>query len=126
MASKGSAATRVLIVDDQREIRFTTTIVLEKAGFDVRSAADGVEAIQAYHEFRPAIVLLDIGIPKLDGHQVTRRIRREPGGESVLIIMASAYGSDSDKLESEQAGANFHLVKPLDWRGLLPLLMQRQ
>jgi len=80
----------------------------------VRQAADGLEGLAAAEEFRPDVILLDIAMPKLDGYEVARRLRKEPWGEHMVLIAVTGWGKDSDKLRAADAGFDFHLTKPVD------------
>jgi CheY-like chemotaxis protein len=103
---------RVLVVDDHLDTASTMGTLFEAAGYQVRLAVDGVAAMDVFREFRPDVVFLDIGLPKLDGYAVAKQIRGEPGAQSVFIVMVSGYAQDLDRLRSIEAGANFHLAKP--------------
>lgn len=89
------------------------TMLLQKLGdHEVQTAHDGLSAIDAFNNFKPDIILLDIGLPGVDGYEVARRIRRLPGGDQVHLIALTGYGQDRDRELSRQAGLNEHLVKP--------------
>jgi CheY-like chemotaxis protein len=80
----------------------------------VQSAPDGFAALELAVEFRPELVLLDIGMPKLNGYEVCRRLRALPGGEDVLIVALTGWGQDADKRRALEAGFDLHLTKPMD------------
>jgi CheY-like chemotaxis protein len=82
-------------------------------------AHDGVEAVEKH---RPEVVLLDIGLPGLDGHEVCRRVREQPWGKDIVMIALTGWGQEADRRKSEEAGFNGHLVKPVDYDKLLDLL----
>ncbi len=92
------------------------------SGNTVREAYDGPEAIDAAREFRPDALLLDIGLPTLDGYEVCRRIREEPWGGDVLVIALSGWGQPEDRRKSKAAGFDHHLVKPVRHDQLTDLL----
>jgi CheY-like chemotaxis protein len=117
-----AAKARVLIADDNRATAFAFGKLLESHGYTARVVLNGLAAMDVLREFQPQIVLLDIGMPGMDGCQVTRQIRREPGLESVLIVIISGHGQESDKARSTQAGADHHLVKPIDFDELWAIL----
>ena len=73
-----------------------------------------VEQVERWGEFRPELVLLDIGLPKLNGYDVARQIRQQPCGRDVVLIAQTGWGQDEDRLRSREAGFDFHVVKPLD------------
>ena len=96
--------------------------LLKLLGHDVATAHDGPEAIEAAREHRPEFVLLDIGLPGMDGYEVAARLRREECCRDAVIIAVSGYGQDEDRRRSREAGFDHHLVKPLDHDALLSLL----
>ena len=113
---------RVLIVDDNVDSADSLAMLLEITGNQTYLAHDGVEAIESIEKYRPEVVLLDIGLPKLDGHEVCRRVREQPWGKDIRIIALTGWGQDDDRRKSEEAGFNGHLVKPVDYDKLLALL----
>jgi DNA-binding response OmpR family regulator len=126
MASISSSRLRILVADDSRSTALAFTRLLEAKGHKVQAVLNGLAAVDAMAEFKPHIVLLDVGMPALDGHAVTRKIRDEQRFEGPIVII-SGHGSDDDKRLSLEAGANYHLVKPIDFDvfwGLLDELAQ--
>lgn len=113
---------RILIVDDNRDSAASLAMLLQMSGNTVREAYDGPEAIDAAREFRPDALLLDIGLPTLDGYEVCRRIREEPWGGDVLVIALSGWGQPEDRRKSKAAGFDHHLVKPVRHDQLTDLL----
>src|SRR6185503_14759202 len=113
---------RVLVVDDNRDSADSLAMLLELTGNKTYMAHDGVEAVQAIEKHRPEVVLLDIGLPELDGHEVCRRVRERPWGKDIVMIALTGWGQEDDRRKSEQAGFNGHLVKPVDYDKLLELL----
>ena len=105
---------RVLVVDDQHDIAETIAAYLELSGCQVRTAADGLQALALASEFLPDVVLLDIGLPEMDGYEVARRLRALPALASSLLIALTGYGQVSDRMKTQQAGFNAHVVKPAD------------
>lgn len=120
----GSAATprRILVVDDNRDAAFTLAMLLETKGHDSSTAHDGMEAVRKADEIRPDVILLDIGLPKMNGYNVCRRIREQPWGQDMVIIAATGWGQAEDRERSEGAGFDDHLVKPIDHTELQGLL----
>ena len=121
---------RILVVDDNRDAAETLGMFLELAGHEVCLAHDGEEALRAAHENRPEIVLLDIGLPKLNGYEVARRLRQmsgDSGPESPpeLIVAISGYGNDEDRQRGMDAGFDHYLVKPVEPAALQELLAPR-
>jgi DNA-binding response OmpR family regulator len=106
-----SSAYRILIVDDNEDSADSLSMLLELSGHDTRTAYDGLAAVEAASTFRPNVILLDIGLPKLNGYDACRRIRAQRWGETVVIIALTGWGQDEDKCRSKEAGFNFHMVK---------------
>jgi CheY-like chemotaxis protein len=105
---------RILVVDDNRDAVESLAILLEMMNYDVRTAADGVEAVEATSAFSPDVVLLDIGLPRIDGYEAAQRIRALDGGSAVYLIALTGWGQDEDIRRSRDAGFDQHLVKPVD------------
>ena len=103
---------RVLLVDDNVDAAQTLGVLLEMSGHAVQLACDGLSAIEAAIQYRPEVMLLDIGLPGLDGYQVTQRIRQQAELDGVVLIALTGYGRDTDRERSKQAGFDHHLVKP--------------
>ncbi len=101
--------TRILIVDDQPEFRAMLTVILQRAGFRVFAAADGEEALRLASEIAPAIILLDVSMPGMDGMETARRIRQIT---SAPILFLSALGGPDTVARGQAAGGNGHLTKP--------------
>jgi signal transduction histidine kinase len=109
---------RVLVVDDNEDIADLMFVALGAAGYEVTLARDGEGALEAAASVRPDAVVLDLGLPGLDGFEVARRLRADPTQKGVLIIALSGYGQASDRQRSEEAGVDQHLVKPVDFKAL--------
>ena len=118
----GGSPLRTLIVDDNRDAADSLGMLLRTTGHEIRTAYDGLEALQVASEFRPEVVLLDIGLPKIDGHEVAQRLRREPWGRRMCLIAVTGWSDESDRARSRAAGFDHHLVKPLDTGHLARLL----
>ncbi len=116
---------RVLIVDDNLASALALADLLRMSGYEVRSAHDGREAISAARLHRPEVILLDIGLPGMDGYQVAERLRREEGLAGATIIAITGYGEEHSRRRSREAGFDHHLVKPVDYDNLLGLLARR-
>ena len=104
---------KILIADDNRDAALGLALLLEDSGHEVRTAADGAEALAVCVEFEPSVVILDIGMPVLDGYSVAQRMRELPNGSSLLLIAATGWGKEEDKSRSFAAGFDHHLLKPL-------------
>jgi PAS domain S-box-containing protein len=120
--STGGPRRRILVVDDNRDSAISLARVLKLLGNEVHTAHDGVAATEAAHEFRPEIILMDVGMPRLNGYEATRRIRGQPWGRSIIIIALTGWGQDGDRLLSREAGCDGHLVKPVNLADLEKLL----
>jgi signal transduction histidine kinase/ActR/RegA family two-component response regulator len=117
-----AAGLRILVVDDNRDAAEALGMLLGLQGFTVQLAHDGTHALQAAAEFEPAVVLLDLGLPDLDGREVGRRMRARPDGWRSKIVAITGWGRAEDRRETLQAGFDAHLVKPVDPDRLLRLL----
>jgi CheY-like chemotaxis protein len=104
---------RILVVDDSRDGAESLGMMLELAGHEVAIAYDGLEAIERAAQFRPEVILMDVGMPRLNGLDATRRIRQEPWGKTAAIIALTGWGQECDREQSREAGCNGHLVKPV-------------
>ena len=110
---------RVLVADDNRDSAQTLALFLDLIGNETCVAHDGLEAIQAAEAFRPDLVSLDIGMPKLSGHQAARHIRQQPRGATMALVALSGWGQDENRRRSIEAGFDALLVKPWNaprWR----------
>jgi CheY-like chemotaxis protein len=113
---------RLLVVDDNRDSVESLSTLLRLMGNDVEQAYDGVEAVDVVHSFRPHVVLLDVGLPRRDGYEAARLIRREPWGRDVVLIALTGWGQEQDRKRSREAGFDHHLVKPVDPKALMKLV----
>lgn len=113
---------RILVVDDHRDGADTLVMMLQVSGNEVRGAYDGEQGLTVAEEFRPDVVLLDIGMPRLNGYEACRRLREKPWGKDVFVIALTGWGQDEDRRQSEDAGFDHHLVKPVEPQALLDLL----
>ena len=113
---------RVLIVDDNQDNVDSLRLLLGLMGHNVRVALEGMEGIRVAEEFRPDVVLLDIGMPNLDGHEVCRRIRAHDWGRSMVLIAQTGWGQDEDRRRTQAAGFDWHLVKPINHAALTEML----
>jgi CheY-like chemotaxis protein/anti-sigma regulatory factor (Ser/Thr protein kinase) len=113
---------RVLVVDDSEDGAESLAMLLQFGGHQTCKAHDGFAALEAAERLRPDTVLLDIGLPGLNGYEVCRRIRKEPWGRQVLLVALTGWGQDEDRQRSKEAGFDAHFVKPVDFDALLKLL----
>jgi len=112
----------VLVVDDNHDVAESTAVLLRLAGCEVHLAHDGEEALRLVPRVRPDAVLLDIGLPRMNGYEVAERIRSDPENRDILIVAVSGYGQQEHRLRSKQAGFDQHVVKPIDPTALSGLL----
>ena len=116
------AAHRILVVDDNKDSAESLSIFLRRSGHEVHTVYDGEKAMQALAAFHPEVVVLDIGLPGLSGFEVARRMRKEPGGNRLLLIAATGWGQAEHLSRSREAGFDHHMVKPIDVLALQQLL----
>ncbi|ARU06936.1 hybrid sensor histidine kinase/response regulator [Comamonas serinivorans] len=121
-ASTAVASRRILVVDDNQDAAQSLASLLTLEGHEARMAYDGAQALEIGHRMRPDVVLMDIGMPGMSGHEVCRRIRRLDWGRHVTLIALTGWGQDEDRRQSEQAGFDAHLVKPVNLAALQALL----
>lgn len=117
-----SSSFRVLIVDDNRDGADSLAMLLRIGGNTTRTAYDGQQGVKVAENFRPNLVLLDIGLPKMNGYEACRHIREQAWGKNIIMIALTGWGQDADRRRSEEAGFNHHLVKPVDTVELMKLL----
>jgi signal transduction histidine kinase/ActR/RegA family two-component response regulator len=122
VATPAPRTRRILIVDDNVDHAESLSMLLSIDGHDVHSVHDGIEALEAAERLRPDVVLLDLGLPRLDGFDTCRRLREQPWGKSLLLVAITGWGQDVDRLKSSEAGFDHHLVKPIDSRALASLV----
>jgi CheY-like chemotaxis protein len=113
---------RVLVVDDNPDAADSLALLLRLAGQDVRTAYDGHRALLQAREFLPDLVLLDIGMPGMDGYEVARRLRSEARLQGARVVAVTGWGQEEDRRRSTEAGFDHHLVKPVDSMALERLL----
>ena len=124
--SQGSRGelSHVLVVDDGKSTADILAMFFELEGLEVSVAYDGMEALESAKARMPQLILMDLGMPRMDGFEAARRIRELPGGGNVTMVALSGWGQEKDKLRSREAGFDDHLVKPVS-PGDLRVLMDR-
>jgi two-component system CheB/CheR fusion protein len=122
VAPAPAAARRILVVDDNADSASSLAALLELSGNQVRTGHDGLDAVRLAEEFSPDVVLLDIGLPGIDGYEAARRIRELPRGRSILLVAVTGWGQSEDRRRSREAGFDHHMVKPLRAAALETLL----
>jgi CheY-like chemotaxis protein/two-component sensor histidine kinase len=121
-SSEPSVSRRILIIDDNEDGAQSLAMLLELHGHQTQMAHDGVQGIELAEEFQPEIVLLDIGLPRLNGYEVGRRIRAQPWGKDMVLIAMTGWGQEDDRNRSREAGFDAHIVKPVDHDQLMKML----
>jgi CheY-like chemotaxis protein len=121
----GSSSGRVLLVDDNVDAVDAIGEALQGEGYEVRVVYDGATAVTTAAEFDPGVIVLDLGLPEIDGYEVARRLREQPQHAGTLIVALTGFGAESDHLRTRQAGFDEHLVKPVDLEVLFDIIRQR-
>ena len=117
--SHGMSAPLIMVVDDERDFRAIVSHVLERGGYQVVTAADGMEGLAAFESRRPDLVVLDGHLPDIDGFEVCRRLRARPDGKTVPILLCTVRSALSTVSEGFEAGATGYVLKPFEMEELL-------
>jgi CheY-like chemotaxis protein len=115
---------KILVVDDNPDSALSLAMMLSIMGHETRTAHDGESAVATAESFLPDVVLLDIGLPKLNGYEVAQRIRETTWGASMYLIAVTGWGQDEDRQRSSEVGLNVHMVKPVEPAALEKLLAE--
>jgi CheY-like chemotaxis protein len=115
---------RILVVDDNVDGADSLAVLLRLSGHEVSLAHDGPAALDLARAFRPEIVLLDIGLPGMDGFEVARRLRGNEPTRDAILVAVTGYGRDEDRARSQEAGFDYHLVKPISFDAMLGVFQQ--
>ena len=115
---------RILVVDDNHDSALSLAMMLSIMGHETRTAHDGESAVETAEKFLPEVILLDIGLPKLNGYEVAQRIREQAWGASMFLIAVTGWGQDEDRQRSSEVGLNVHMVKPVEPAALERLLAE--
>jgi CheY-like chemotaxis protein len=118
----GGAMRRVLIADDITDSAASLAALLRMDGHAVETAADGLQAVEKAESFKPDLILLDLGMPNLDGLEACRLIRKKPWGQGIVIVAVTGWGSDIDRQRTQAAGFDHHLVKPVNYAVIRDIL----
>jgi len=122
---RSSRGRHILIIEDNRDFRAGLRLLLESWGHRVEEAASGAHGLQVVQFARPDVVLVDLGLPGIDGYAVARAVRSAPGGDAILLVAITGYGSTNDRRRAEAAGFDAHLTKPVSPRELAEVLLLR-
>ena len=117
-APAAGAARRVLVVDDSTDAADSLAMLLQMTGHETHMAHDGLDAIEAVDKHRPEVVLLDIGLPSLNGYEVCRHVRQRPWGKNITLVALTGWEQEKDRSKSREAGFDGHLVKPVEFPSL--------
>jgi len=113
---------RVLVIDDLQDAADSMKMLLEIEGFETRAAYSGSVALGIAAEFKPSVIVCDIGLPKMDGHAIARQLRSDPAFASATLIALTGWGAAEEIQRTKESGFDFHLVKPIDSEALVALL----
>jgi two-component system CheB/CheR fusion protein len=125
-STKQTLPCRILVVDDNADAARSLATLIRRIGHEVQIAGDGPIALQTAQDFRPQIILLDIGLPGMDGYEVARKVRQQPGLAKVQLVAVTGYSPQDNRLRSDESGFDRFLVKPLDPRSLPELIASLQ
>jgi CheY-like chemotaxis protein len=125
-ASAGALPLRILVADDNQDSAESLAMLLTMMGHDVRTELDGAQAVETARAFQPQVVLLDLGMPRLNGYEAARRIRALPGGDDMVLIAQTGWSQPEDRRRSQEAGFDHHVVKPIPSGSLEKLLAPRR
>jgi CheY-like chemotaxis protein len=109
---------RVLLVDDNADSTEPLSLLLQSKGHDTRVAVEGQEAITVADDFQPHCVVLDLGLPGIDGYEVARRLREKPYGPQLILVALTGWAGKDVRVKAAEAGFDYHLVKPVNWEEL--------
>jgi CheY-like chemotaxis protein len=117
-----SSRKRVLVVDDNRDAAVSLAMMLKLMDNEAKTAFDGLEALDVAAAYKPDLILLDIGMPKMNGYETARHIRQQSWAEGITLVALTGWGQDEDRRKSQEAGFDFHMTKPIEPRALEKLL----
>ena len=121
---RASNPRRILVADDNEDSACSMSLLLQVMGHEVITASDGIEAVELANSARPQMILIDLGMPGLNGYEATKRIRREPWAQDVVIVALTGWGQDTDRANSQAAGCDGHMVKPVGLAELQKVLLE--
>ena len=119
---KPTPGRRILVVDDNRDSAMSLAMLLKLTGHETQTAFDGLEAVETAATFKPDLILMDIGLPNLNGYEACRRIREQAWGKNMLLVALTGWGQEDDRQKSKEVGFNTHMVKPVELPALMILL----
>jgi CheY-like chemotaxis protein len=113
-----SPTLRVLLVDDNADSTEPLSLLLQTKGHETRVSADGADAIAVAELFRPDCVVMDLGLPRMDGYEVARQLRLQPYGRRIVLVALTGWAGKEVRSKAAEAGFDYHLVKPVNWEEL--------
>jgi CheY-like chemotaxis protein len=116
--SAAASTHRVLLVDDNADSTEPLSLLLQTRGHETRISTDGEEAIALADDFRPDCVVLDLGLPRMDGYEVARQLRQRPYGGDIVLVALTGWAGKDIRSKAAEAGFDYHLVKPVNWEEL--------
>ena len=117
---------RILVVDDNEDATVSLAMMLEIIGHEVYTAHDGETGVKLAKKWQPNIILMDLGMPRMNGYEAARHIRQETWGTRIILVALTGWGADDDRRKTQDAGFDRHLVKPVEPNALLQLLAELQ
>jgi DNA-binding response OmpR family regulator len=120
----GTREGTVLVIDDSADAAESLALALDILGYEVRTAYDGAAGMAAAQSFLPQVILLDIGLPHMNGYEVARLLRSEPCGKDAILVAVTGWGQDKDRKMASDAGFDLHLTKPVDFYELDAVLQK--
>ena len=121
-SDSNSRSLRILLADDNLDAAASLSMLLEIEGHEVQTVANGAQAVERFEKFKPDVILMDVGMPVMDGIEAARRIRDSKLGASVPIVALTGWGQEADRERTRDAGMNHHLVKPVSAEDLRTVL----
>jgi CheY-like chemotaxis protein len=121
-----SSRRRILVVDDNQDAAMSLAMMLKLMGNEAKTAHDGQEALEVAAAYRPDLILLDIGMPIMNGYEAARQIRQQPWAKNIVLAALTGWGQDEDRRKSQEAGFDFHITKPIEPAALEKLLSRLQ
>ena len=118
-----SGRLKILVVDDNRDGAMSMAMLLQAMKYDVRTAHDGIEGIEVAEKYRPDVILMDLGMPHLNGYEATQRIRKHPWSHGMRIFAMTGWGNEQDRIRSKEAGCDGHIIKPVTPEEIRALMM---
>jgi CheY-like chemotaxis protein len=123
-STRSPRAPRILVVDDNEDAAQSLAMLLDVMGHETRIAYDGLQAVALAESFRPHAILLDIGMPKMNGYEASQRIREQPWGKEIMLVALTGWAQEEDVRRAQEAGFDRHLVKPVEAAALRAALAE--